>query len=224
MHPYADPAVRTIMRAFLNRFFDDERPRTLVFGINPGRFGAGITGVTFTDPVALDVACAIPNDLPRRRELSSVFIYDVIKQLGGAAAFYRRFFLTAVSPLGFTRDGKNLNYYDVPVLARAVTPFIVRCVERQLTLGARRDHAIVLGKGENFRYFNRLNEQHGWFGTLHPLDHPRPIMQYRRKRLAEYVAQYAATFRAAGRARPGAPSAAVVSPSWPRRRGDRIAP
>ena len=45
MNPYKDASVMGYLRAFLDKFYDDDRPRTLIFGINPGRFGAGITGV-----------------------------------------------------------------------------------------------------------------------------------------------------------------------------------
>lgn len=199
MNPYADPGVRRYVRGFLDAFYVDNEPRVLVFGINPGRFGAGVTGVTFTDPVALADECGITNDLARRRELSSIFVYAFIRRFGGAERFYRRFFLTAASPLGFTRGGNNYNYYDDPRLARAVTPFIAKTVRQQIALGGRRDHAIVFGAGENFGFLRRLNDEHGFFGSVEALDHPRFIMQYRRKRLDEYLERYAEVFsRVAG--------------------------
>ena len=194
MNPYADPAAQRYVKAYLVTFYADDRPRLLAFGINPGRFGAGVTGVTFTDPVALADACGVANALARRRELSSEFIYRFIDAAGGVRAFTRHAFLTAVSPLGFTRRGINLNYYDVPALARACTPFIVASVERHLAMGGRRDRAIVLGAGKNAEWFGRLNAQHGWFARLDALDHPRFIMQYRRKRVDEYVARYVRAF------------------------------
>jgi hypothetical protein len=190
MNPYTDAKVRGWVRAFLDRHFSDNVKRVLVFGINPGRFGAGITGVTFTDPVALAEECGIENDLARRRELSSIFIYKVIERYGGTREFYRRFFLTAVSPLGFTRNGKNLNYYDEPALERAMTPFITDTIEQQIALGARRDHAIVLGVGENLRFLQRLNERHRFFLKIEALAHPRWIMQYRRRQVETYLAKY----------------------------------
>ncbi|HYV97732.1 MAG TPA: uracil-DNA glycosylase family protein [Gemmatimonadaceae bacterium] len=196
MNPYRERAARAYTRAFLDTYFGDNEPRTLIFGINPGRFGAGITGVTFTDPVALADFCGIPNDLPRKRELSSVFIYDMIAHLGGPRAFYRRFFLSAISPLGFTRDGVNLNYYDIPELARRVTPFIVSSIERHIAIGGRTDRAVVLGRGKNLQFFLKLNEQYGFFRAVDGLDHPRFIMQYRRKRVAEYLAAYETTLAA----------------------------
>jgi len=194
MNPYADPKILGYVRAFLDRYFADNHERVLVLGINPGRFGAGITGITFTDPVALADICGIENDLQRRREPSSIFVYRLIEEMGGPRAFYRDFFLTAVSPLGFTRAGNNLNYYDEPALARKVTPFIIRTMEQQLAFGARRDRAIVFGRGQNYRYLERLNADHGWFDSLEPLDHPRSIVQYKRKQLEAYAARYAQVF------------------------------
>ena len=190
MNPYTDPQVRGCVRAFLDKYFSDNVERLLVFGINPGRFGAGITGVTFTDPVALADNCGIENGLPRMRELSSIFIYRLIERYGGTRAFYRRFFLTAVSPLGFTRKGKNLNYYDDPALAHAVTPFITKTIEQQIALGARRDRAIVLGATQNLQFVQRLNERHGFFQNIQSLEHPRWVMQYRRRQLDMYLAKY----------------------------------
>ena len=190
MNPYEDARVRRVLRAFLGKFFDDNRERVLVLGINPGRFGAGITGITFTDPVALADFCGIANHLPRRRELSSVFIYDMIARYGGPARFYRRFFLSAASPLGFTRGGLNLNYYDTPDLRRAVTPLIVESIRKHIGLGCRTDRAVVLGVGANFKFLNALNEEHHFFDRLDAVEHPRPIMQYRRKRVAEYIDKY----------------------------------
>ncbi len=191
MNPYADAGGRKYVRAFLGKYFDDNRQRTLILGINPGRFGAGMTGVTFTDPIALTDACGIPNDLPRRPELSATFIYQLITRLGGPRTFYGSFFLSAICPLGFTRRGVNLNYYDDKRLTDAVGPFIVKSIERHLALGGRDDQVVVLGRGKNAIYLEKLNERHRWFGKIHALDHPRFIMQYRRKQLDRYLAQYA---------------------------------
>ena len=163
MNPYTEPRTQAYVRIFLEKYFSDNCERTLIIGINPGRFGSGITGVTFTDPVALADELGIPNEMQRKRELSSIFVYNVINHLGGPQAFYSRFFLSAVSPLGFTRDGTNLNYYDERRLERAVTPFIISTIEAQIALGCRRDRVIVLGRGDNARFLTRLNDEHHWF-------------------------------------------------------------
>jgi len=191
MNPYNDPRTQLYVRTFLEKYFSDNHERTLIIGINPGRFGSGITGVTFTDPVALADELGIPNDMQRKRELSSIFIYSVINHLDGPQSFYSRFFLSAVSPLGFTRGGINMNYYDDRKLERAVTPFIVSSIEAHIALGCRRDRVIVLGRGQNAKFMMRLNDEHRWFESVHALDHPRFILQYRRKKLDDYIANYA---------------------------------
>ena len=190
MNPYNDARVRGHVRRFLDKYFADNRPRTLVLGINPGRFGAGITGVTFTDPIALADRCGIPNDLPRVPELSSVFVYKVIERFGGPRRFYRDFFLTAACPLGFIRNGVNLNYYDDKSLARSITPFIVETIGKQIEMGGRADRAIILGIGANLKFLQDLNAKHGFFRKLVPLEHPRWVMQYRRRKLDEYIEKY----------------------------------
>ena len=197
MHPYRTARVRAYLRQFLDKFYADNRERLLILGINPGRFGAGVTGITFTDPVAMTDFCGIPNHLPRRRELSSVFVFDVVQHLGGPERFFARYFLSAICPLGFTKGGVNMNYYDDPKLARAVTPFIVDTLRRQIALGCRTDFAVILGRGTNFKFIQRLNEEHRFFGELRGLDHPRFIMQYRRKKHAEYLRAYEQTLAGA---------------------------
>src|SRR5262245_48830323 len=197
MNPYRDPRVRGYVEKFFRTFYSDTELRTFVFGINPGRFGAGRTGVMFTDPVALERFCGIPNNLEKRREMSSEFIYDFIAECGGVRDFYGRYFLTAACPLGFVRGGLNFNYYDDPRLLARLKPFIVRTMKQQLEFGARRDTAIVLGLSDNYRFLSALNDEHRFFDQLIALDHPRPIMQYRRKRVAEYRRKYVEAFRGA---------------------------
>lgn len=190
MNPYEDPRVLAFVTRFLSTFYADDRARVFVFGINPGRFGAGLTGVPFTDPVALEKYCGIPSGLPPKRELSSVFLYDFFEHWGGVKKFYRDFFLTAVSPLGFLRHGKNYNYYDDPRLFKAVKPFIVATLHRQLALGARREAAILLGTDKNLKAFERLNQEHGFFKKLYAVEHPRFIMQCCRSDVASYLRKY----------------------------------
>jgi hypothetical protein len=197
LYPYGSQSVWESTTHFYRKYFSDSNERVFVLGINPGRFGAGTSGVTFTDGVAL-TQYGIPNDLPRRRELSAEFIQEVIAGWGGPEDFYRSFFITAVSPIGFTKDGLNHNYYDSPRLLAAVEPFIIETLWRQISIGARRHGAIVLGTGRNFQYLSRLNAEHRFFESLVPLEHPRYIMQYRRKRVGEFVERYLATLRSIG--------------------------
>jgi hypothetical protein len=190
LNPYRDDGVMEICGMFYRRFYSDNEPRRLMVGINPGRFGGGVTGIPFTDPAKLAELCGIPNDLGRRTELSADFIYRVIAAYGGPEQFYHRFYVTAVSPLGFTRDGKNLNYYDIRELQEAITPFAIRSMEQLLKANVDRSTCYCIGEGENFKFLSMLNQQRKWFNQIIPLSHPRFVMQYRRKQLSLYVEDY----------------------------------
>ena len=194
MNPYQFPEVQKYLGSFLKKFYMDRDNRIFVFGINPGRFGSGLTGVTFTDPVALSNFCGIPNTLPRVRERSSEFIYSFIEKYGGTEKFYKDFFLTAVSPLGFTLNGINHNYYDSPALLNISKPFILETLCAQMDFGVNRKVAILIGTGKNQKFFADLNDKHGFFKKLYAVEHPRFIMQYRRKQLAKYLKKYQRIF------------------------------
>ena len=158
-----------------------------MLGINPGRFGAGITGVNFTAPRQLKENCGINHHWSNSSELSAEFIYEVFNQYGGPKKFYADYFISSMSPLGFVKDGKNINYYDDKKLQSAVTPFIIKTIQQQLQMGFAADTCICIGGEKNFKFLKALNEQHGFFQNIIPLPHPRFIMQYRRKRKQEYV-------------------------------------
>ncbi|HYF67809.1 MAG TPA: uracil-DNA glycosylase family protein [Ohtaekwangia sp.] len=189
MNPYVDKTAFALCSAFYKKYYANNGCRRMILGINPGRFGAGVTGVPFTDPVKLE-QCGIPNALKKKTELSADFIYTMIDQYGGPGKFYNDYYISALSPLGFTKDGKNLNYYDIKELQRAVEPFMIKCIRTQLDFGMDRYIGFCLGEGENFKYLQRLNQQHKFFGRIEPLAHPRFIMQYRRKFLNEYIIRY----------------------------------
>jgi hypothetical protein len=198
MNPYTNPDTWAVASEFYRKFYNDDRPRVFIFGINPGRHGAGVTGVPFTDPIRLEEKCGIPNNWKKQAELSSLFVYAMIDGFGGVEAFYRRFYITALSPLGFTLHGKNLNYYDDKALTRAAEPFILHCIRTQLKTMPTVDTCYCMGEGENFKYFSKLNAQHGFFKQIIPLPHPRWVMQYRRKRVEEFVDLYLQRFAAVG--------------------------
>src|SRR5258708_1486658 len=163
MNPYLEPAIWQLTKTFYEKFYSDSRPRAFIFGINPGRHGAGITGVPFTDPQRLERECGIPNDMKKKAELSAQFVYEMIGAYGGVNAFYDRFFITAMSPLGFVRHGKNLNYYDDKELIKAFEPFMLSCIRRQLETMPTFSTCYCLGEGTNYKYFSRINANHGFF-------------------------------------------------------------
>ena len=195
--PYEDPETRKCMTAFYKKFYDDHQPRTLILGINPGRFGAGVTGVPFTDPIRLK-QLGIENSFPLKPELSSVFVYDMIDALGGPEKFYHKFYITSLSPLGFIKGGINYNYYDDKELSRIVRPFILKNIETQLQFGADRSKVYCLGQGKNFEYLSKLNDEYQWWESVIPLPHPRWIMQYRLKRKTEFIEAYRETLKGLG--------------------------
>ena len=189
LNPYRDASFSYCTK-FYRKFFDDGDERTVILGINPGRHGGGITGIPFTDPVKLEQCCHIPNSLNKKPELSADFIYTMIQAYGGPEKFYRKFYFSAVSPLGFTKEGKNLNYYDIKELQITLKDFIVESLKKQVTFGIKTSICYCLGEGENFKFLYRLNDELKIFQQIVPLAHPRFIMQYRRKSVGEYVDSY----------------------------------
>ena len=190
MNPYQDKIASDLAKQFYKKFYGDNHTRTLILGINPGRFGGGVTGIPFTDPIRLTSACGIDNQLKKKAELSSEFIYKMIEAFGGAQKFYRQFFISAVSPLGFVKDGKNLNYYDIKELQVAVEPFMIKSIKEQLDFGINRERCFCLGEGKNFEYLTGLNKKEKFFNEIIPLAHPRFIMQYKRKTINLYIKEY----------------------------------
>ncbi|MCF6171228.1 MAG: DUF4918 family protein [Bacteroidales bacterium] len=187
INPYQYKDVRKVCRDFYTKYYNDSDGRRMILGINPGRFGAGITGIPFTDPRKLEDECGIDNSFNKRAELSSDFIYRLINAMGGPAHFYGHYYIGAVSPLGFLKEGKNHNYYDSPELFRALKPFIIKSLVEQIGLGITSRKCFCLGQGKNLEYLKKLNDELCLFDEIVPLPHPRWVMQYRRKKLDEYL-------------------------------------
>jgi hypothetical protein len=187
--------VQEVCTSFYKKFYNDDEKRHVLIGINPGRFGGGVTGVPFTDPIRLEKACDIKNNFQKKQELSSVFIYDMIDAFGGASTFYKKFYFSAVSPLGFIKHGKNLNYYDDKILMKRIEPFVIDCMNKQIGFGLKTDICFCIGEGENLKYLQKLNSTYKWFDKIKSLSHPRFIMQYRVKRKEEFIQRYLTELR-----------------------------
>lgn len=193
--------VERIVGAFHRKYFGDERPRTLMLGINPGRLGAGSTGLCFTDTKRCESDLGIAVKGFRTHEPSSDFFYRVVRAMGGAELFYRDVYVQAICPLGFTRTGTNgspvnLNYYDDRALQEAITPFVTAWLRKLIRTGMRTDTVFCIGTGKNLAYLEGLNAQHHFFQRIVPLEHPRFIMQYKAKSVDAYVRKYAEALRA----------------------------
>jgi Domain of unknown function (DUF4918) len=200
MNPFRDsPGIMDIAEAFYQKYYNDYRPRNIILGINPGRLGAGLTGIPFTDPKRLVADCQIEYHGKITHEPSSVFIYEAIRGYGGARAFYRNFYINSVCSLGFTSfdangKEKNYNYYDSKELVQAVYPFIVENIRKQISLGVNTASCLCLGTGKNEEFLRKLNEKYGFFTEIIALEHPRYIMQYKSLSRQSYIDKYVSVF------------------------------
>lgn len=188
--PFKNPETWSVMQTFYQKFYSDSNPRILLMGINPGRLGAGITGIGFTDPVRLADDCGIENSFHRATEPSSTFIYDVIRAFGGAERFYKYFHFSSVCPVGFVKKGINFNYYDTPDLVKATTPIITDHLKFQSQMPAYTGTLYSIGKGKNLKYLKTVNRELGLFGKIESLPHPRWVMQYQYKNREKHMAHY----------------------------------
>ncbi len=200
MNPFRDnPLIVPVISQFYSRFYNDEMKRHLILGINPGRFGAGVTGIPFTDTKRLAEKCGLVIPGVQTFETSSAFVYEMIDAFGGPEKFYSDFYISSVSPLGFTAMGKNgkhlnYNYYDSKKLTEAVYDFMITTIEKQLEFGISRDVCFSFGAGKNFKFILELNKKFKYFEKIIPLEHPRYIMQYKSKQKHRYISKYLEEF------------------------------
>lgn len=191
LFPFSDKTVWKINKEFYSKYYNDSNTRTFLIGINPGRLGAGITGIPFTDPIRLTTELGIENGFQEKAELSSKFIFDVISAIGGPELFFGNFYFTSVSPIGFTKNAVNLNYYDEKELEKSLKGYITSNLNKQLNaFPSNRRVAFCLGKGKNYTYLVKLNEEIGFFKKIIALPHPRWVMQYRLKSKDEFILEY----------------------------------
>lgn len=183
-----------IATQFYRKYYHDKKSRKVILGINPGRLGAGATGIPFTDTVRLNEVCGIPMRDFHSNEPSAVFMYKMIERYGGAKAFYGDYYINSISPLGFLvkndrGNNVNCNYYDHPELLKASQPFMIQSLKQQMSWGLLDKVVIILGK-KNAVHFTRINDEHRIFERIEVLDHPRFIVQYRRKKMDNYIEAY----------------------------------
>ena len=195
LNPYKEnPEIRESVDQFYNKYYNDEKPRHLILGINPGRLGAGATGIPFTDTKRLQDICEIQVSGKTTHEPSSVFVYEMIDAFGGPELFYQHFYINSVCPLGFVKKSEeklvNYNYYDSTVLTSVVSQFIIDNIRQQIDIAGTTDVCYCLGTGKNFKYLNKINTIYHFFDEIVPLEHPRYIMQYRTMQKARYIEDY----------------------------------
>ena len=202
MNPFKDKVANSIATCFYKKYYNDNNPRYLILGINPGRFGGGITGVPFTDPKRLIEKCGIEYKGDLKHEPSSVFIYEMIDAFGGVEKFYKKLYIHSMCPLGFTinKEGKevNYNYYDSKELTNAVYNFMIENIRNLIALGVHTDVCFCFGTGKNEQFLRKVNEEHKFFGKIVAVEHPRFIMQYKTKSKQTYIDKYISAFNSTG--------------------------
>lgn len=203
MNPFEETAAALkTSAAFYSKYYNDTNQRHLILGINPGRLGAGLTGIPFTDPKRLVNECGIAYEGRVTHEPSSVFIYEMIHAYGGIEAFYNDYYINSPCPLGFTSvdaDGKekNYNYYDSKELTAAVKDYMIANIRQLIGMGVNTETCFCLGTGKNEQFLTRLNAEHHFFGKIVALEHPRFIMQYKNKQKSLYIDKYVTALKSA---------------------------
>ena len=100
-----------------------------------------------------------------------------------------------VCPLGIVRTNAkgrevNCNYYESKKLQDELSPFIVSTLQMQVNFGIDTSVCYCIGSGENYHYLTKLNDEHHFFDSIIPLEHPRFIMQYNSKHKDEFLSKY----------------------------------
>ena len=182
-------------RLFFQKYYNDDNRRVLILGINPGRFGAGVTGIPFTDPKRLVSILGLPYKGKITHEPSSAFIYDMIAAFGGAEKFYGSFYINSLFPLTIVKDYgkgkvKNYNFYDDKKLFEALTEYIVQNIKQQSAIAGYTKVCICIGTGRNAAILQKLNDLYGFFEKIVSLEHPRFIAQYKNRDRQAYIDKY----------------------------------
>ena len=183
-----------VMSKFYKKYYNDNKNRKFIIGINPSRHGAGVTGVPFTDTKRLDNICGIKMLTAHTHEVSSVFMYDMIEEYGGADKFYSNYYINSPFPLAIVKDagdGKllNANYYDFEDLFLCVEDFMIDSLKKHIEIGLNTDEVYILGK-KNAEFISRINDKTMLFNSIKALDHPRFIQQYKSKEKNLYIDKY----------------------------------
>ncbi len=173
---------RPIAEQFWQQYVPEPLPQTVIVGLNPGRLGAGLTGIPLLDFRSL--ANLLPDtQLPRNEtEPSANFFHRVVQNIG-AEKFYREFYVSNVSAVGYVRDNKNCNYPDLPDAAQRIIE--QRFLDEMAVLAPKR--IIALGR-EVEATVQRLFS--GGSVTISHLPHPSWIMTYRLREAQSWVRRY----------------------------------
>jgi uracil-DNA glycosylase len=168
------------IEAFCKKFYADNLPRVVICGINPGRYGACKTGIPFLDYCSLS---KLLTGIDRQdKERSAEFFLKVIQQYG-AVNFFQTFYVTNISSVGYSSEGRNFNYNDLSASALEVVEknFLFEMDIVQPT------HVIALGKVVQQTLVKLLPKS---VDCTIRLPHPSWIAAYRSKEMDKWLAFY----------------------------------
>ncbi|HIP11449.1 MAG TPA: DUF4918 family protein [Arcobacter sp.] len=151
------------VKRFNEKYYDGYYPKTVLCGINPGKNGAGKTGVPFLDFSSLSKL--IDGVVSADTERSAQFFYDIAEEID-AEKFYRSFYVTNISWIGFTKDGNNKNYYE---LSDSVKDFIYDAFKYEMSVVAPK--TIISLSQEVKKTVNNIFKSSG-INTSASLPHP----------------------------------------------------
>lgn len=100
-----------LVKRYYERMYPERVERVVLCGINPGRLGAGKTGIPFLDNES--ISRLFPDFKKTSRERSAQFIMSIIDAFGHQA-FHEKVYMTNISWYGFEKDRKNFNYHKLP--------------------------------------------------------------------------------------------------------------
>lgn len=198
LNPYLDnPETIEVMTKFYTKYYSDFKKRTFIIGINPSRHGAGVTGVPFTDTKRLENVCGINMKSAHTHEVSSVFLYDVIREFGGVSNFFENFYINSPFPLAIIKEKSlntwvNANYYDDNELFKSLKDYMIKTLKINFRFNVDSQNVIVLGK-KNANFIEKLNKKQNMFENMTVLEHPRYIEQYKSKEKKLYIDKYLET-------------------------------
>ncbi len=175
---------------FHKKYVEPNSPKIVICGINPGRNGAGLTGIPFIDFESL--SNMLPDINKKDREQSANFFFSVIQQFG-IETFYKYFYVTNISWFGFSRidKSKNVNYYEKDISTEIAICLIDKFVEEMDLINP--DYIIPLSKTVLYELESLKNQQkiRAEIGTC--LNHPSWIVTYRRKDVITWRQKYVDT-------------------------------
>ena len=171
-------------------YVEPNSPKVVICGINPGRNGAGLTGIPFIDFASLSKM--LPDIKENDWEPSAKFFFSVIQKFE-IEAFYRNFHVTNISWFGFSRidKQKNVNYFEKDISTEIAIYLIDKFVEEMEHINP--DYIIPLSKPvlyelESLKKQNKIRAKIGI-----RLNHPSWVTTYCSNDLSTWRQKYVDT-------------------------------